>query len=231
MRICHLSGIKSWPDHDRPREKLFRCGEHRLTDSELLAVILRSGTRGVSAIDLARKVLERFGTFRGMSDVELSRWKELKGMGAAKVAQIRAAIEIGRRFREQEISGGSFKVSSSKDVAEILMPRMGSLKKEVVKVVFLDSRNQINDIAEIAEGTVNHVRPLIREVLHKALQHYAVSIICAHNHPSGCVTPSKEDKKFTLDLVRAGEALQVMVLDHIIIGKDAYFSFADKGML
>ncbi|MDD4909079.1 MAG: DNA repair protein RadC [Candidatus Omnitrophica bacterium] len=224
-------GINSWPEDDRPRERLLRYGEHKLTDTELLAVILGSGVKGKSAIDLARAILKQFGVFRDMADVDFSRWKEFKGLGAAKIARIKAAIEIGRRFKEQGADRSSLKIRSSKDIADILTPRMGSLKKEVVKAVFLNSQSRITDIVEIAEGTVNNVRPLIREVFHKALQHYAAAIICVHNHPSGHVNPSSEDKKFTSGLAQSGAALQIMVLDHIIIGKDAYFSFADKGML
>ncbi|MBU1853598.1 MAG: DNA repair protein RadC [Candidatus Omnitrophica bacterium] len=223
--------IKLWPREDRPRERLFRYGEHHLTDTELLAILLRSGIKGESAVDLSRKVLQRFKTFRNIANVDFSQWKEIKGLGIAKIAQIRAGIEIGRRFGEQRDRHKKPMIKSSKDVADILLPRMANLKKEVFKVVLLNGQNRIIDIIEIMEGTVNQVHTTIREVFYKTLQYYAAAIICVHNHPSGCVTPSSEDKRFTQDLVKSGKALQIMVLDHIIIGDAKYFSFVDKGLL
>lgn len=221
-------GIKSWPKDDRPREKLLRNGEHTLSDSELLAILLRTGVKGNSAVDLARKILEKFGTFRNMSHTDARDWKGLKGLGAAKIAQIKAALEIGRRFREVESSQEKIKIKSSKDVVDILMPRMRDLKKEVFKVVFLNSQNQIIAIEDIVEGTVNHVSPIIREIFQRALQYFATSVICVHNHPSGNTTPSREDREFTRQLKQAGEIMQVKLLDHIIIAGDQSFSFVDE---
>lgn len=224
------SGINFWPKEDRPREKLLKKGEHTLSDSELLAILLRTGVKGQSAIDLARKVLEKFKTFRKMSCADLSHWKEFKGLGAAKIAQIKAAIEIGRRFGE-ETRKNKAKVKSSQDIANILMPRMRDLPKEVFKILILNSQNNIIDIIEAVEGTVDHALPILREIFQKALQNLAASIICVHNHPSGNPQPSPEDKSFTQDLAQAGKILQITVLDHIIIGDNTYFSFADKGLI
>ena len=221
--------IKNWPKDERPREKLFREGEHKLSNTELLAILLRSGVKGESAIDLARKILQKFKTFRNMSHTNLNDWKEFKGLGQAKIAQIKAAIEIGRRFREEEIKEKPPQIKSSCDVAEIMMPRMRDLKKEVFKILLLNSKNRILDIVEITQGTVNQANPIIREIFEKALQSYASSIICVHNHPSGDPTPSSEDKTFTRELIQAGKILQTKVLDHIIIGDNKYYSFADKG--
>ena len=131
------TGIKTWPKDDRPREKLLKNGEHTLSNSELLAILLRSGVKGQSAIDLARKILEKFKTFRNMSHTDLSQWKEFKGLGIAKIAQVKAAIEIGRRFREDEVKENQPQIESSKDVVDILMPRMRDLKKEVFKIIVL----------------------------------------------------------------------------------------------
>lgn len=221
-------GIKTWPKDDRPREKLFREGEHKLSNTELLAILLRIGVKGQSAIDLARKILDKFKTFRNMSYVDLSQWKEFKGLGIAKISQIKAAIEIGRRFREDEVKENQPKISSSKDIVDILMPRMRDLKKEVFKIVLLNSQNRIIDIFDAEEGTVNKANPIIREIFQKALQNYAVSLICVHNHPSGAVAPSTEDREFTEELFKAGEIMQVKVLDHIIIGDNTYHSFSDS---
>lgn len=223
------SGIKAWPEDDRPREKLLKDGEHTLSNSELLAILLRSGVKGQSAIDLARMILQKFKTFRNLSHTDSAHWKEFKGLGIAKITQIRAAIEIGRRFREDEVKENQPKIESSKDVVDILMPRMRDLKKEVFKIALLNSQNRIIDIFDAAYGTVNKAYPIIREIFHKALQNYAVSLICAHNHPSGEIAPSREDREFTEELFKAGKIMQVTVLDHVIIGDNEYYSFADKG--
>ncbi len=224
--------IKEWPVSDRPREKLIKNGEHTLSNSELLAVLLRSGVKGQSAIDLARKILQKFKTFRNLSHTDLAQWKEFKGLGIAKIAQIKAAIEIGRRFREDEVKENQPKIESSKDVVDILMPRMRDLKKEVFKIVLLNSQNRIIDIFDTGEGTVNKANPIIREIFQKVLQNYATSLICVHNHPSGKTEPSREDRDFTKELYQAGNIMQVKVLDHVIIGDNEYYSFADdEGVL
>lgn len=227
----HNTSINNWPEEDRPREKLLKKGEHALSNSELLAIILRTGIKGQSAIDLARAVLQKFKTFRNMGHTDLFHWRKIKGLGAAKIAQIKAAIEIGRRFREEQIKQTQPKIKSSKDVANILMPRMRDLKKEIFKVLLLNSQNKIIDITEVEEGTVNQANPIIREIFYRALQDFAAFIICVHNHPAGNPQPSREDKEFTQKLVQAGEALLIKTLDHIIIGDNSYFSFSDEGLI
>jgi len=224
-------GIMGWPKDERPREKLFKAGEHSLSNAELIAILLRSGVKGQSAVDLSRKILSKFGGFRNMSHTDIRDWKELKGLGIAKIAQIKAALEIGRRFREEEAKDTRRKIKSAKDVVEIFIPRMRDLKKEVFKVLLLNSQNRIIEMMEVEEGTVNQANPIIREVFQKALQHFAASIICIHNHPSGNPRPSREDRKFTRELVRAGQILQIKILDHIIIGNNNYFSFLDKDLI
>ena len=230
-RSGRKSGINSWPEDDRPREKLLKDGEHTLSNTELLAILLRTGVKGNSAIDLARKIMGKFKTFRDMSHTDMSVWREFKGAGKAKIAQIRAAIEIGRRFAEDEIKENGASIKSSKDAAEVLMLRMRDLKYEVFKVLLLNSKNKIIDIAEIERGTVNEANPIIREILHKAIENFASSVICAHNHPSGDSSPSEEDKNFTRQLVQAGNILNIKAVDHIIIGDNTYFSFADERLM
>jgi DNA repair protein RadC len=226
-----VTGIKSWPKDDRPREKLLKSGERSLSNSELLAILLRTGVKGQSAIDLARKIIDKFGTFRNMSHSDVRAWKEFKGLGPAKIAQIKAALEIGRRFREDEASTGKQKVDSAKDIVDLLMPQMRDLKTEVFKVVYLDSNNRIIEISDAAVGTVDHAMPIIREIVHAALQKFAVSIICAHNHPSANIAPSAQDKKFTKELCDAAKLLEIKVIDHIIVGDNAFYSFADEGAI
>jgi DNA repair protein RadC len=225
------AGIKAWPADDRPREKLLKNGAVTLSNSELLAILLRTGTRGTSAIDLARNILKKFGTFRNMAHTDSRDWKEFKGLGSAKIAHIQAALEIGKRFREDEINAEKQTISSAKDIVNILMPQMRDLKTEVFKVVYLDSKNRILDISNAASGTVNQAVPIIREIIHSALQKFAVSIICVHNHPSGEPTPSQEDKLFTQELHQAGKVMQIKILDHVIIGDNKFYSFTEQGVM
>ncbi len=225
------TGIKTWPAYDRPREKLLKKGARALTNSELLAILLRTGTKGSSAIDLARKIMKKFGTFRNMLHVDVRDWKEFKGVGNAKIAHIQSALEIGRRFREDEACTGKQKISSAKDIVDILLPQLRDLKTEVFKVVYLDNSNRIIDIIDAATGTVNHAMPIVREIIHLALQKFAVSIACVHNHPSANIMPSTQDKKFTKELSDAGKLMEIKLIDHIIIGDDKYYSFSDEGIL
>ena len=224
-------GIKNWPQDDRPREKLLKKGAGTLSNSELLAILLRTGVKGNSAIDLARQILDKFGTFRNMIHTDMREWKEFKGLGPAKIAQIQAALEIGRRFRDVEVSDQKQKIAAAKDVANILMPQMRDLKTEVFKVVYLNSNNRIIVTSDAATGTVNQAMPIVREIIHAALQKFAAAIICVHNHPSANILPSPEDKKFTQELSAAGKLMGIKVLDHIIIGDGNYFSFADEGIM
>ncbi|MEA1939656.1 MAG: DNA repair protein RadC [Candidatus Caldatribacteriota bacterium] len=223
--------IKNWPEEDRPREKLIKNGEHTLSNSELLAILLRNGVKGESAIDLSRKILDKFKSFRSMSHTDLSNWYAFKGLGTAKIAQIKAAIEIGRRFGEEEIKEEKTTIESSRDVAKMLMPRMRDLKKEIFKTILLNSSNQLIDILEIVKGSVSQANPIIREIFHQSLRKFVSSIICVHNHPSGNPNPSSIDKQFTLKLKQTGEVLDIKVIDHVIIGNNDYFSFADEGLL
>jgi DNA repair protein RadC len=226
-----LAGIKNWPKDDRPREKLLRKGPGALSNSELLAILLRTGVEGTSAIDLARRIVEKFGTFRNMSHTDMREWNEIKGLGPAKIAQIKAALEIGRRFREDEVLSVKQKIVSAQDIVDIVLPHMRDLKTEVSKVVYLNGDSRIIDISDAATGTVNQAMPIIREIIHAALQKFAAAIICIHNHPSANITPSPEDQTFTKDLAAAGKLMGIKVLDHIIIGGDTFYSFANDGAL
>ncbi len=224
-------GINTWPEDDRPREKLLKKGANTLSKSELLAILLRTGVKGESAIDLARRIMDRFGSFRNMNQTDMRDWKAFKGLGPAKLAQIQAALEIGRRFREIETNDSKQKVSSAQDVVNIVMPQMRDLKTEIFKVLFLNSNNKIIEIADVASGTVNHAMPIVREIIHAALQKFAAAIICVHNHPSGNLSPSPEDIKFTQELKNAGKLLEIKMLDHIVIGDGSFYSFAEEGMV
>src|SRR4030042_6241477 len=226
-----VTSIKNGPVDDRPREKLLKKGAETLSNSELLAILLRTGTHGSSAIDLARSIMKKFGTFRNMAHTDARDWKEFKGLGSAKVAHVQAALEIGRRYREDEVTTVKQKIASAKDVINIIMPQMRDLKTEVFKVVCLDSNNRIIDISDAACGTVNHAVPIVREIIHSALQKFAACTFCVHNHPSANITPSTQDKKFTKELCDAGKLMEIKVLDHIIIGDNEFYSFTDEGLM
>lgn len=166
-----------------------------------------------------------------MNQTDMRDWKAFRGLGPAKLAQIQAALEIGRRFREIEKNDSKQKVSSAQDVVNIVMPQMRDLKTEIFKVIFLNSNNKIIEIADVASGTVNHAMPIVREIIHAALQKFAAAIICVHNHPSGNLSPSPEDIKFTQELKNAGKLLEIKMLDHIVIGDGSFYSFAEEGMV
>lgn len=225
------SGIKSWPLDDRPREKLLKKGAGTLSNSELLAILLRTGTAGTSAVELSRKILGKFGSFRSMAHTDTRDWKEFKGLGPAKIAHIQAALEIGRRYQQDVVSPGKQKIASARDIVDLVLPHMRDLKTEVFKVVYLDNNNRIIDIVDAAIGTVDHAFPIIREIIHSALQKFAKSIVCVHNHPSGAIMPSVDDKRFTKELCDAGKLMGIKIMDHVIIGGSEYFSFSDQGLM
>jgi DNA repair protein RadC len=223
--------INNWPEEERPREKLLNNGEHTLSDSELLAIILRTGAKGINALDLARNILREFRTFRNIGQADLRHLRQINGLGHAKAAQIKAAIEIGKRLNGEKIKNARLKIKCSQDVADLLMQRMRDLKKEEFKVLLMDSRSRLLDIAEIEKGSVNEARPIIREIFDAAIQKLASYIICVHNHPCGDPQPSLADKKFTKRLVACGNILSVKCLDHIIFGDRNYYSFLDRGTI
>jgi len=222
--------IKKWPKDERPREKLFKYGEHTLTNAELLAILFQTGAKDLSAVDLGRQIISHFKTFRNLSHTDIRQMKTFKGIGNAKIAQIRASFEIARRFLSER-KKGSKAIKSAREAVDLFMPRLRDIKKEVFQVLLLDAKNHIIDIIEIEEGTVDQANPQIREIALKALQNFAASIIAVHNHPSGDPEPSKEDMGFTRNLATAGQALQINVLDHIIIGDNRYYSFAEHKRL
>lgn len=220
--------IKEWPEDDRPREKLFKFGEHTLSNTELLAILLRTGTRGQSSIDLARAIISKFKTFRNMSHTDIRDWKEVKGLGEAKIAQIRAALEIARRFNSLEEKETKPAIRFTEDIVNLFKSRMRDLKNEVVKIVLLDGKHKIIETVEVSQGTPTGASPIIREIISRALQSFASAMICIHNHPSGDPNPSREDISFTSELKQSGKLMDIQFLDHIIFGNEEFYSF-DKG--
>ncbi|MBN1350304.1 DNA repair protein RadC [candidate division KSB1 bacterium] len=222
--------IREWPEDDRPREKLLKYGEHGLSNAELLAIIIRTGTTGKSAIDLGRELLNKFKSLRAMSGVDVSEFKEINGLKDAKISQLKAAIELGRRMMSEEKAFQGV-VKSSADLVEFLMPLMRDLKKEHFKILLLDKGNHVSEVIDIDVGTVDRVNPSVRDILMTALKYQSPSMILAHNHPSGNINPSDADKRLTKDLVKAALAMELRIFDHVIIGDNSYFSFADDGLI
>ncbi len=223
--------IKDWPEEERPREMLMKRGAENLSPAKLLAIILQTGdgVKRISAEDLARNLIDCFGNFRNLDSANFSELCSVEGIGMAKAAQIKAALEIGKRFLREKTKIGR-KIKSVEDVVNYYKPYLRDLKKEVFKIMLLDGRNKIiNDIA-ISEGslTASVVHP--REVIKEAIKESAAAVIFVHNHPSGEPKPSEEDIEITNRLVQACDLVGIRVLDHIIIGGDGYMSFVDEGL-
>lgn len=222
--------IVNWPEDDRPREKLLKRGAHTLSNAELLAILIRTGVKGSSAVDLGRELLRKFKTLRQISGADVAEFREIKGLSTAKIAHLKAAVELGRRMMSEERALDR-PIHSSADVADYLMPLLRDLKHEVFKVVLLDRGNSVLEVADVGEGDVAKTEPSIRKIMLRAAQAYAAGLIAIHNHPSGDPTPSEQDKLLTRDLVIAGRAMEIRVFDHLIIGDGRYFSFADEGLI
>jgi len=222
--------IKNWPDTEQPYKKLFRYGEQTLSNSELLAILFGTGSKDNTALDIGIDMMAHFKGFRNMSYADIRELMSFKGVAYTKVARLKAVFEIARRFITEKSQARQV-ISSPVDAAALFMPRLRDFKKEIFKILLLNSKNNIINIIEIEEGTVDSANPHIREVIVKALQNFAVSIIAVHNHPSGDPKPSSEDISFTKALKKAGDIVGLNILDHIIIGDNEFYSFADNGRL
>lgn len=220
--------IRRWPIDERPRERLLRHGSAALTTAELLAVILRTGTRGQSAVALARALLRQGGGLRGLDQAEIADFPTLRGLGRVKAAQVKAALELGKRLLS-EAPRARGRIGSSRDAYDLLRPGLSTLPREVCQAVFLDGNNGILEVETVSEGSLTESAVYVRDLIQRALRHRAAALIFAHNHPSGTPRPSPGDKAITEELVFAGRLMQVRVLDHVIIGAETYFSFADSG--
>jgi DNA repair protein RadC len=220
--------INEWPADDRPREKLLHRGPSVLTDAELLAILLRTGGRGASAVDHGRAIMDEFGDFRQLALATVGDLCAIKGLGPAKAAQILAAIEIARRFSEREFKPGE-PFRGSGDVYSHFRERLGGEKREHFYAVLLDNKHRkIKDVSvSLGSLTASIVHP--RDVFMPVVRESAAAVIFVHNHPSGDPTPSKEDIEITRRLREAGDLMGVRVLDHVVIGKGRYVSFVDDG--
>ena len=222
--------IKDWPESERPRERLVQHGAESLSDTELLAIILRVGDGERTAIDLARYVVTRFGGFRGIDAKSVAELCKVNGIGPAKAAQIKAALEIGKRLLLERPKERA-RVASSEDAYELVRPHMANLGREVFRVLLLTSRSTIISDRVLFEGSLTESIVSPRELVKTAVNEGAASVVLVHNHPSGDPHPSDADKRVTVRLKQACEVVGVAVLDHLIVGRKGYFSFADHGLL
>jgi DNA repair protein RadC len=223
-------GIVSWPEGERPRERLLSKGAQALTDAELVAILIRVGFRGTSAVEMGRDLLNRFGSLRAMVEAPAIALLDVKGLKSAKAAQLLAAMEISRRVSVPS-RRGELVIRSTHAAADYLRERMRGLADEQFRVLYLSRRNALLDDALIAQGTVDSVRTPLRSIVARALQVSASGIVAAHNHPTGAVEPSESDRLLTQDLIAACRPLGLKVLDHVIVGFETTFSFADSGLL
>lgn len=225
------NSIKAWAEADRPREKLMNLGRHNLTDSELLAILIRNGSREESAVELARKILqEAQNDLTRLSRMSVSDLSNFKGMGEVKAITIVAALELGRRRRQAE-AGVSPKIGSSKDAAELFAPVLSDLMYEEFWVLLLNRANHIITRHQVSKGGVTGTVVDPRIIFKKAVEVMASGIILCHNHPSGNRQPSDADLSLTKKLKEGGRLLDIQVLDHIIIAGEDYYSFADEGRM
>lgn len=224
MAIC------DWPEGERPREKLMQQGAHLLSDAELLAIFLRVGVTGKSAVDLARDLLKQFGSLNGIFSASLKEMTQVHGMGSSKYAQLQAIFEMSRRALAEEMQLKDV-LSSPKQVRDYLCLKLGSLSREVFIVLFLDAQNRVLAQEELFSGTLTQTSVYPREVVKRALHHNAASVILAHNHPSGVAQQSQADELLTNALKQALSLVDVRVLDHFIVAGNTSLSFAERGLL
>ena len=221
--------ITDWPAEERPREKLIQRGAQSLSDAELLAIFLRTGIRGKTAVDLARELIDGFGGLRPLLQAEEHRFCEAKGLGRAKYVQLQAVLEMGRRHLFERLQRGEA-LGSPDDTRRYLSARLREYPFEVFACLFLDSQHRVLAFEELFRGTIDGASVHPREVVKRALKHNAAALIFAHNHPSGIAEPSQADRRITRRLQEALALVDIRVLDHCVVG-DEVVSFAERGLL
>lgn len=223
--------IKNWAEGDRPREKMLQKGETSLSDAELIAILIGSGNRDESAVQLSQRILGAFqNNLNALGKISVKRLMKFKGIGEAKAISIVAALELGRRRRAEEALEKK-KITSSISVFEIMQPIIGDLDHEEFWILYLNNSNKVIHKAQLSKGGITGTVVDVRIVLKIALECGATGLVLAHNHPSGTLTPSEPDKKLTQKLKAAAQNLDIQVIDHLIVTQKAYFSFADGHIL
>jgi DNA repair protein RadC len=221
--------IRDLPAGERPRERLAHAGEGALSTTELLAIILRTGVGGESVLEMARRLLSRYGGLPGLARASFAELQAEKGLGEAKTAQLKAALELGRRVL-LAAPEDRFVVRSPADVAQLLMAEMSHLEQEHFRVLYLDTRNRLIGTETVYVGSLNASHIRVGEVFRDAIKRNCAAIIVVHNHPSGDPTPSPEDVEVTRQLVTAGNLLDIEVLDHLVIGQQRFVSLRERGL-
>lgn len=224
------AGIVSWPEEERPRERLLAKGPNALTDAELVAILIRVGYQGTNAVEMARQLLKQFGSLRAMIEAPVIALVDVKGLKGAKAAQLMAAMEIARRA-QVPVGTKRLIIKSTEQAADYLRERLRGLPEEQFRVLYFNRRNALIEDALVAQGAVGSVQPSLRNIVARALRLNASAIIAAHNHPSGSAEPSESDRMLTQDLICASRPLGLRVLDHMIVGEERTYSFADNGLL
>lgn len=223
--------IKNWADDDKPREKLVQKGCFALSDAELIAILIGSGSRDESAVELAKRILASVDhNLNELGKLSVNQLMKFKGIGEAKAVSIAAALEMGRRRRKDDTKKITA-ITSSKDAFELLYPLIGELPHEEFWILYLNNSNKVIHKSQLSKGGITGTLVDVRLVMKQALELGAVGIILAHNHPSGTLKPSLADKQITEKLKKASEALDIKILDHLIVAQHQYLSFADKGIL
>ncbi|CDG81795.1 RadC family protein [Janthinobacterium agaricidamnosum] len=222
--------IKDWPAGERPRERLISEGPHALSDAELLAVFLRTGVRGKSAVQLARDTVDHFGSLRGLFGASLINFSAVHGLGSAKFAQLQAVLELAKRAIGEELQAGQT-LGSPEIVKHYLRLILNNKSHESFYVLFLDVKNRLIEAKEMFRGTLTHTSVYPREVVMEALARNAASVMLAHNHPSGSPEPSESDLLLTRALMQALALVDVRILDHFVVAGNQVHSFAEHGQL
>ncbi|MFL0801070.1 MAG: DNA repair protein RadC [Agarilytica sp.] len=222
--------ITDWPTQDRPREKLCTQGAHVLSDTELLAIFLRTGCAGKSAVDLARELILTFGSLRGLLEASEAQFCEGRGLGTAKYAQLQAVLEMAKRHLAENLHANDA-LTSSRAVKAYVKAKMRHLTYEAFAVLFLDSQHQLITYDELFRGTIDAAAVYPREVVVQALHHNASAVIFAHNHPSGHPEPSASDIELTNTLKSSLNLIDIRALDHLIAGEGEVYSFAENGKI
>jgi DNA repair protein RadC len=222
--------LRDVPNEDRPRERMMQFGADALSHAELLAILLRTGTKRESAVHLAGRVLKECGSLHHLVDMSLDQLTAIRGIGPVKAIQLRAGIELGRRL-SRSTAGDKLTIRKPEDAAEYMMEELRYLQKEHFVCLFLNTKNQVISQETLSVGTLNASLVHPREVFRAAIKCSSASLICVHNHPSGDPTPSPEDIGLTRRLVEAGELIGISVLDHIVIGDRKFVSLKEQGFM
>jgi DNA repair protein RadC len=222
--------IRSWSEDDKPREKLMLKGKSVLSDAELIAILIGSGSRNESAVDLSKRILGSVANnLNALGKMSILQLMDFKGIGEAKAISIIAALELGRRRRAED-AVELIKITSSKKIFEMMQPIIGELQHEEFWIIYLNNSNKVIMKSQLSKGGITGTVVDVRLVFKTALETGATGLILCHNHPSGTLVPSDADKQITKKLKLAGESLEIKVLDHLIVTETSYFSFADEGI-